>query len=165
MYISQMKLKAYQIERDEENLKFENYDLKERLAVLYSVDWTLYDSIPHVVNIPKNTLILRVTEEICMNCYFTTLQDVIKTLSTKYTDSFHVLMLGKYRFNASFMNDYKDISLEKIKTKNLDISLPLDDLAVPYFLFYNHDKKLSKYYLFDKRDSIGNYKQFINAIK
>lgn len=161
-YITNLMKKQKEIIKEKEsqitNLKIENYELNEiiKASALFNIETN--DSILHkcFTNQIKNTLVIRLTEEICMNCYLKVLKQAIETYETN--KQFNLIILGKYRFDANLRNDLKDIIPSNIEKINSPTNLFLDNLCAPYFLFFNKEGKLSHLYILPKNNPI-NFKE------
>lgn len=148
-------LRNSMLERDAQiaNLSIENYELKETIKETALFDIQENDSILRSCFPVQttNTLILRLTEDICMNCYYNTLQRAIMAYQNS-KQKFDLKIFGKYRFNANFKNDIKDLVPSQIETINSSETFALDELSAPYFLYLNNNGELSHVYVLPKND-------------
>lgn len=151
--LAELKRNVYNGEQIIGTLEIENFELKEILNTIYETDWNTYDSVVNCIPIEGNCLILRITENTCLNCYIKGLKNAINVISNNYGDKFHFIVLGKYRFKASFLNDVKDFIDDDIDKMNFEMPLPLDELDAPYLLYFDGHRNLSKFFVFEKGDS------------
>lgn len=137
------------------NLLVENEEQKEIINSITNFNFPKNDSILNLY-IPQKTkeiLILRLTEEICMNCYYRQIQNLFYTYETKYKNMLDLIVLGKYRFNASLKNDIKDLYSTNIGTINSQQTFEIDNLMAPYLLYKNEKGQLTNIYIFQKGDN------------
>lgn len=161
--VQDLRRNEYHLEQNVGTLKIENFELKDILTAIYDTDWNVYNSQINQMPIEGNTIILRVTENTCLNCYFEGLKNATNLISRKYGDSVNFWVLGKYRFNARLLNDMKDIVDVDVKKINLDVSLPLDELDAPYLLYFNESRRLSKFFVFEKGNGECSY-SFLDSL-
>lgn len=138
------------------NVSIENYELKEIIKKTASFDIPKNDSILRSCFSAQfnNTLLLRLTEDVCMNCYFNTLQRAISTYRNG-EQKFDFKILGKYRFDANLKNDIKDFVSSQIETINSSTAFSLDELSAPYLLFLDDNGNLSNVYVLLKNDAMN----------
>ena len=151
--IAELKRNVYIGEQKVGTLEIENFELNEILNTIYETDWNTYDSVVNRIPIEGNSLILRITENTCLNCYFKGLKNSINVISDIYGDKFHFIVLGKYRFKASCLNDVKDFIDDDIDKMNFEMPLPLDELDAPYLLYFDERRNLGKFFVFEKGDA------------
>lgn len=152
-YICTLKKTIFERDALIANLSVENYELKETIKETASFDLQENDSILRSCFPEKatNTLILRLTEDMCMNCYYNSLQRAIMAYHNS-KEKFDLKILGKYRFNANLKNDIKDLVPSQIETINSSKTFALDELSAPYLLYLNNNGKLSHIYVLPKND-------------
>lgn len=162
--IDELRGKVALYEEESATLKLEQYELKSIMSMLSQTDLTELKSVYRAIGERKDVLVLRVSEDICMNCYFLSLQKAVSFLSSEHTRPFDVIVLGKHRFDASLHNDLKDLGIKDLEIRNSDLTLPLDELTAPYFLYFNENMELSRLYIFEKGDKTEDYINFLNSL-
>lgn len=153
--ISTYKDSLYTKDSQIANLSIDNYELKETIEKIASFDIQENDSILRscFTTQIRNTLILRLTEEVCMNCYYNSLQRALLAYQNGKQD-FDFKVLGKYRFYANFENDIKDLVSSQIELINTSETFKLDELSAPYLLFFNKNGNLSHVYVLPKNGNM-----------
>ena len=158
-----LKRNIYEAEQKVGTIKIEHFELKEILNAIYVTDWNKYESMLSYVPDKGNSLVLRITENTCLNCYFKGLKKAMNVISNDYKNKVHLIVLGKYRFKASFLNDVKDFVDDDIDKINFDDTLPLDELDAPYLLYFDENRNFRKFFVFNKGD-VEYFDNFLNSL-
>lgn len=133
--ISTSKKSLFKKDSQIANLSIENYELKETIKEIASFNMQESDSILRSCfsTQTSNTLILRLTEDVCMNCYFNSLQRAVLAYQNS-EQKFDLKILGRYRFYANLKNDIKDLASSQIEIINSSKRFNLDELLLIFYI-------------------------------
>lgn len=160
---------SHGLENDITNQKIQIFDLQECIYKIPNIDQgrvrrEMADLTASMGLQKKNILFLRIHEGLCMNCYFSTLAQLTEYFNKIEKEGTAVVVLGGYRFNATFKQLMADLGLDGHMGYNPKLSLDYDDLDCPYLYYLDTGNDTSSLYLIQKGEN-PKMEDYLNKIK
>lgn len=168
-------IKAFSIKRTikdlENKVQFEIYEVRSQIATLSRLEHLaltteniVIDSLNlYFPNFNLSSIIIRLNEDICPNCYVGDLKQLVGLCQERSLD---MAVLGSYQFNSSFTKIRKEIGVERYPYYNLQDRkfLPADSASVPFLFKCNLKGRIENVY-FIQKNMTGTVKDFLDMIK
>lgn len=164
-YIKKTK-QINQVENELAKIKIQNFELNEKLYILSTADLDkdihfITDSISERKFDKRKILVIRLYEELCMNCFFNPLQEVIRTINENKSDDIEYVVLGKYRFDTSFSKVISEIGLNQFVQFNTRHSFSMDQADCPYIYLIDQSRMRKRLFLIQKEGN-SKFRDFLD---